>query len=300
MRGRATIVSIVTFRRIVVRALGFTLLLAVGTGLLLRGLLPQFLYFPAPGQGATPGRPGVDYEEVWLRTEDGVSLSAWYVPGPDPSRVVLWFHGNAGNLSDRAARLRRMQAAELSVLALDYRGYGRSEGRPSPAGTALDARAAWRFLVEARGVDPRRIVLFGSSLGAAVALELAVEVEEVGLVVLESPFLSVRAMARELLPSVPGVLLPNPYDNAAAVARLSAPLLIYHGDRDAIVPFEHGRELFERAASAERLFVSIPGGGHLCLEQPGPLDSFAHFCRAATTLAVVPPEAPEATDAAQR
>ena len=272
--------------RILRSVVSCTVLLALGVALLLRGLLPRFLYFPEVGAGATPGVEGCDYEALRLRTEDDVELSAWYLPGADPTRAALWFHGNAGNLSDRVPRLRRMAAAGVGVLAVDYRGYGLSSGAPSPAGTAADARAAWRWLVEERDLDPGCIAIFGSSLGAAVALQLAVEVEDAGLVVLESPFLSVRAMARHTLPLVPGLLVPNPYDNAARMARLRTPLLIYHGDRDEVIPFEQGRALFGRAASPQRAFVRIPGGRHLCLEAPGPQDYFAHFCAALRELSI--------------
>ncbi len=264
--------------------------LAVAVPLLLHALLPHFLYFPRPGGGPGPGVEGVDYHAVTLVAEDGVALSAWWVEGVDPTRAVLWLHGNAGNLSHRAFRLERFREAGLSVLALDYRGYGSSEGSPSAAGLARDARAAWRWLVDERGLAPERVALLGSSLGAAVALQLALEVEQearLGLVALEAPFLSVRAMAREVAPLVPAVAVPEPYDNAAAVARLRAPLVVYHGDADPVIPFEQGRALLERGASAQKLFVPVRGGRHLCLESPTS-DAFTHFCAAAASLSIPP------------
>jgi len=237
-------------------------LLLVSFPVTMRFVTRALLYHPTVGQTATPADVGLAFEAVELEAADGVRTIAWWVPGADGGRTVLFLHGNAGNLSNRVPRLRALHDAGVSVLALDYRGYGLSEGRPTPAGLALDARAAWEHVVGARARRPSDVVVFGSSLGAAVALELAGAIEPVR-VVLEAPFLSVRAMAREAVPFAPTFLVPNWHDNVAAIARVDVPITIFHGTADRVVPPEHGRAL---AAASERAELRlVEGAGHHAL-----------------------------------
>ena len=170
-------------------------------------------------------------------------------------------HGNAGNVSHRLDRALLMQSRlGADVLLFDYRGYGASEGSPDEEGTYRDARAAWCWLV-ARGAAPERVVLFGESLGSAVALQLALEVDARALV-LESPFASVPAMARAVYPFLPvWPFVRTRYDNAAKIGRLRMPLLVLHGERDEVVPFAQGRRVFDAAPEPKRFFT-IPGAGH--------------------------------------
>jgi len=158
---------------------------------------------------------------------------------------------------DVAARLSR---AGLDVLLFDYRGYGRSTGRPSERGTYADARAARAALLALPGVDPERLVYYGESLGGAVALELAIEAAPRGLV-LQSTFTSIRAMGRAVYPFIPGLLVPDAYPSLARIRRLRAPLLLVHGENDEIVPLAHGRALFEAAPEPKR-FLALAGVGH--------------------------------------
>jgi hypothetical protein len=221
------------------------------------------LFHPSPGADLLPGDVGVAGEEVFFETEDGVRIHAFWLPGDGADRAFLFLHGNAGNASHRlpnAALLSRLGAA---VLLLDYRGYGRSEGRPTETGVQADARAGFAHLVEARGFAPERVVVFGRSLGGAVAVDLA-RGRELGGVVLESTFTSLSDMARRVL----GFLGPlaaratrGRFDSIAKIDELRAPLLVFHGDRDEIVPFALGRALFEAAPEPKR-FVTIRGAGH--------------------------------------
>jgi fermentation-respiration switch protein FrsA (DUF1100 family) len=175
--------------------------------------------------------------------------------------TVLLAHGNAGNLSHRLDRTIFLQSRlGADVLLFDYRGYGRSEGRPDEEGTYRDARAAHRWLTEVRGVTPDRLVLFGESLGSAVALELALA-RPCRALVLESPFTSVPDMAAVVLPFLPRSFVRTQYDNLGKIGRLRVPLLVLHGDGDEVVPFAQGRRLFEAAPEPKRFF-SIPGAGH--------------------------------------
>lgn len=233
---------------------GYTLLLAL-VYLGQDGLL----YFPDKTLVASPADMGLAYEEVWLETQDGESLHAWHVPA-DPARgSVLFLHGNAGNISHRLDSIHIFHGLGLEVLIPDYRGYGRSSGRPSEQGTYLDALAAWRWLSENRGIPPGRILLFGRSLGAAVAVDLATRVPAAGLMI-ESAFTSVPDLATELYPILPVRQLSRyRYDNMAKISGLGMPLLLAHSPQDEIVPYHHGRRLFS-AATASKQFLQMRGG----------------------------------------
>ena len=197
-------------------------------------------------------------EDVWLLTSDGVRLHAWWVRAPQASLVTLYLHGNAGNLTHRFLPIREITAAGSSVLMLDYRGYGKSGGSPSEHGLYADADAAYRYLLD-RGYSARQIVLQGESLGTAVAVDLAARKECAG-VVLEAAFTSGGAVANTVLPFV-GPIVFRGFDSKGKIAKIRAPLLFFHGDRDDIIPLRLGRGLFE-AAPEPKYFIEIPGAGH--------------------------------------
>lgn len=225
---------------------------------LLQGSL---LYFPDVGRQnlRTPKDDGLDYETVWLTTEDGVRIEAWYVPAPAARGVVLLAHGNAGSIALRVDYALMFYRLGYSTLLLEYRGYGRSEGKPSEQGTYADARAAWRYLVTERGFPPGRIVLVGESLGGAVVARLAAE-EQPGALVLASGFISVPELAAELYPWLPVRQLTRyRYDTLAALERVSCPVLIAHSRQDDIVPYRHGERLFA-AAKEPKAFLEMAGG----------------------------------------
>ncbi|HSB62000.1 MAG TPA: alpha/beta hydrolase [Vicinamibacteria bacterium] len=238
--------------------------LAIGAAVLVLPVLfeKSLIYFPARAHDLAPSDLGLPHEDVTLVAEDGVRLHAFFLPAPSPRLAVLLANGNAGNVSHRLPRAlilhRRLRA---DVLLFDYRGYGRSEGSPDEEGTYRDARAAHRHLARERGVPPERLVLFGESLGSAVALELALS-RPCRALVLESPFTSIPDMAAVAFPVLPlRALVRTRYDNLAKIARLGVPLLVLHGERDEVVPFEQGRRLFEAAPEPKRFFA-IPGAGH--------------------------------------
>jgi fermentation-respiration switch protein FrsA (DUF1100 family) len=231
-----------------------------------RGTLVLFeqslIYFPTRRHDLTPADLGLAFEEPSLTTEDGVRLHAWLLPAPGSSLTILFASGNAGNISHRLDRARLLQARlRTDVLLFDYRGYGRSAGRPDEEGTYRDARAAWRYLAEERGKPAERLVLFGESLGAAVALDLATS-RPCRALILESPFTSIRDMAAAVFPFLPvGPLLHTRYDNLAKIRSLRVPLLVLHGEADEVVPFAQGRRLFDAAPEPKRFFP-IPLAGH--------------------------------------
>jgi fermentation-respiration switch protein FrsA (DUF1100 family) len=227
----------------------------------IRPLLNSLLYFPSRAILETPDRAGLDYRNLEFETDDGERLHGWWARAETESLGhLLLCHGNAGNVGDRVLHAALLTAAGFDVLLFDYRGYGRSSGRPSEDGTYRDARAALACLLEQPGVDPGRVVYLGESLGGAVAVDLALERSPAGLVLL-SAFTGVRALGRLHYPFVPAALIPDAYPVLHRVGALRAPLLVLHGERDEIVPLSQGRALFEAAPGSKRMHV-FPGLGH--------------------------------------
>ena len=259
-RPRAGDNPVVRWRAAVRAVLRILVLLVIAGGLLLL-FEKHLIYFPTRAHEVTPAGLGLASEEVELRAEDGVRLHGWFLPVKGSRLTVLVCHGNGGNVSHRLDRVLLMQSRlNVDTLLFDYRGYGKSEGSPDEQGTYRDARAAYRWLV-AHGHGPERVVLFGESLGSAVALQLALEVEARALM-LESPFASVPEMARAVYPFLPlWPFVRTRYDNVAKVARLRMPLLVLHGERDEVVPFAQGRRVFDAAPEPKRFFA-IPGASH--------------------------------------
>jgi len=262
-------------------------LAALLAGLLVIGgsMENHFLYFPTRALTSTPRDLGLAAEDLDLHAADGPRLRGWRLhaagignrepgiearggnrsPASDSRRparrvALLYFHGNAGNAGDRLDRARILvERLGLDVFLVDYRGYGLSEGEPSEAGLYRDARAVYAAALD-RGFAPDRIVLFGESLGSAVAVDLAAGSACAGAV-LETPFLSIAEMARVHYPFVPGFLIRSRYDNAAKIARVSAPKLFLVAERDEVAPPDQGRRLFDLAAAPKTLYV-IPGAAH--------------------------------------
>ncbi len=223
-------------------------------------MLDRLVFYPTPGVDLRPEEIGIDAEDVYLSTSDGVRIHSFYLPdGRGTSRAILFLHGNAGNASHRlpnAAELARLGAA---VLLLEYRGYGLSEGTPEEAGVYLDARAGLGFLEE-HGFPPDRIVLFGRSIGGAVAVDLAVDRGLAGLI-LEGMFTSGADMARSVFGAPLAALVGSRWDSMSKIVRVRCPILFFHGDRDEVVPFSLGRRLYEEAPEP-KAFETIVGAGH--------------------------------------
>jgi len=207
---------------------------------------------------------GTIVEDHFFTTEDRLRLHGWWcrpqTRGGTADMVLLWFHGNAGNLSHRADLMVRLAGIPVQVFIVDYRGYGRSEGRPDERGLFLDGRAAWRYLVGDRGIAPGKIVVFGKSLGGAVAVDLVSEVEPAGLI-LESTFTSVPDMAAFHFPIAPRRLIRIRMDSLSKIPAIGAPKLHIHSPADEVVPFELGRRLYEAAPPPKR-FHEVAGSGH--------------------------------------
>jgi len=222
----------------------------------------KFIFFPVAEIERTPKSVGLVFDDVFFTTADGVRLNGWFAPYPGTKITLLWFHGNAGNISHRVEGMKLLHdRVKANVFIIDYRGYGRSEGTVSEKGTYEDARAALRYLRSRKDLQAKYMVLFGQSLGAAVATELAAG-EDCLALILEAPFASIREMARVVFPMLPiGPLLRTRYDVAEKIKGVKAPILVLQGDRDEVIPVEQGKKVFAAAPSPKE-FYAIRGAGH--------------------------------------
>ena len=243
-----------------------TLVIIIATLLLGYGALLVFvyfsqarmLYFPSRQVEASPADIGLSFDQVTLGTQDGLKLSAWYIPSDGAKGFLVFCHGNAGNISHRLDSIRIFHQLRLNVLIFDYRGYGMSEGEPTEKGTYLDAEAAYDFLVNTKGAVPSRVIIFGRSLGSAVAAELALR-RRAGALIIESGFTSVPDLGKKFYPHLPVRLMSRfHYETIRKVGRLGLPKLFIHSPADEIIPYEQGRRLFEAAAGPKE-FLEIHG-----------------------------------------
>jgi hypothetical protein len=245
-----------------------TLVIGAAAGILLivaaiRLFENSFIYAPPrfPEGFPPPHVHGQRVEEVWLTTLHSVRLNAWYLPNPPSEKALLWLHGNAENIGHGLEHLEFYSRLAVSVLAVDYRGYGKSEGTPGEAGVYRDADAAYDYLIQVRHIQPKNIVVFGHSLGGAVAIDLASR-RECGALIVQSSFTSVKDMARRVFRIPFFEYVPKSrFDSLAKIRRVRAPILIVHGTRDETVPFSMGQRLLA-AAPEPKVFFPVAGAGH--------------------------------------
>ncbi|MEA3328502.1 MAG: alpha/beta hydrolase [Candidatus Omnitrophota bacterium] len=211
-------------------------------------------FFPAGEIKSTPDSIGLDYEDIYFETSDGRKINAWFIPAARPRATVLFCHGNAGNISHRLEIIRIFNRLNLNMLIFDYRGFGRSRGWPSEQGTYLDARAAYDYLISRNDIAHKKIVIYGKSLGAAVAIDLALKVKPRALIS-ESAFTSALEMGKLMYPYLPiKHIITMRYDNVSKIKELTVPKLIIHSIDDEIVPFEYGQRLFKQAAGPKEFY----------------------------------------------
>ncbi|MFB6230757.1 MAG: alpha/beta hydrolase [Salinibacter sp.] len=246
--------------------------LAVGYGAIVAlafAFQDQLLFQPSGRLLATPDDAGMSYETVHLDTDDGETLHGWWIPAPDVSRetspgvsaehTLLFFHGNAGNISGRLESVQQFHQLGLNVLIVDYRGYGQSTGSPSEEGIYRDAAACWRYLTATKGLAPQEIIVFGRSMGGGAATWLATR-KQPGAVILESVFTNVPDVGAHHYSFLPvRTLATNQFDNESRVPEIDAPKLFIHSRDDRVVPFELGRRVYEAAAEPKQ-FLEIEGG----------------------------------------
>ncbi len=238
-------------------------LLSIVIGYLLINLLlyvsqSSMMYHPVKDIYQTPAALGLDFEDVRFKSGDGPFISGWFVPANGAKGTVLFSHGNAGNISGRLETLRILNSLDLNVLMYDYRGYGESEGSSTEETTYHDAMAAWNFLTNQKEIPANEIILMGRSLGGAVSAWLATKTEPAALI-LESTFTSAKDLAAELYPIFPvRLLMKFDYPTLQYLRKTSVPLLVSHSTNDGLVPFHHGKELYN-AAQEPKSFLEMRG-----------------------------------------
>ena len=276
------------------------LILYSGLLMVIYGYQSRLIYLPdVPSRkvDATPALAGLEFEPVTLTASDGITLDGWFLPHDEPRATLLFFHGNAGNISHRLDSLALFHNLGLSVLIFDYRGYGRSGGHPTEPGIYRDAEAAWRYLTETRQTPPERILLLGRSFGGAVAGYLASRHRTLG-VVLESTFTSVPDMASELYPWLPARWLTRfDYDTRGRLGAIDMPLMVIHSRQDDIIPFAHGETLYAEARPPKR-FLELDGShNHGVMANSDryrqALEAFILLCLEQTTQKTSPLQLPE-------
>jgi pimeloyl-ACP methyl ester carboxylesterase len=248
----------------------FRLLISVFVGyilvlVLVRIFEARFVFFPDYPEGRLAGdwHPrNLAVQDIWLTSSDGTKLHAWWIPNEKAKFTFLAFHGNAGNITDRAPIYEFLRNAPGNVVALEYRGYGQSEGKPTEQGLYRDAGAAYDYLVNVKHIDPKTIISFGQSLGTAIAANLAAK-QQVGAVILEAPFPSAARLANEIFRFLPGLsfFVPGQFDTRARVQEIHAPIFIVHCRQDPVLQFMLGQEVYA-ASNPPKTFLEINGRCH--------------------------------------
>lgn len=230
----------------------------VSLSLLVYFYQPKLIYYPYKQIEITPEYISLDYEELTLTTSDNIQLNAWWIPHADARATLLFLHGNAGNISHRLDSIDIFHELGLSVLIIDYRGYGKSTGTPSEKGTYIDAETAWNYLTHEKNINSDKIIIFGRSLGGAVATWLAERYSSAALI-LESNFTSIANIGKHYYPYLPTSLLTRiKYPSKNRMSNIKTPVLIIHSANDEIIPYKFGKQLFE-AANQPKTFLDING-----------------------------------------
>ncbi len=219
----------------------------------------NFIYFPHSEIVSTPKTIPLDYEDLTLTTSDGIEIHAWWVPNQNARATLLFLHGNAGNISHRLDSINIFHQMGFSVLIIDYRGYGKSTGKPTEEGTYIDAETAWLYLINEKKINSDEIVIFGRSLGGAIAAWLADKYPSAALIV-ESTFTSIPDISKHYYPYLPISLVARIiYPTIDRMSNINSPVLVIHSANDEIVPYKFGKELFNQA-NDPKTFLEINGG----------------------------------------
>ena len=244
--------------KVLINLLTFFAMIMAGLFGLVRYLESVGVFFPSRDMSVNPSGMHLPWDDTYFKTSDGVTLNGWFFKNPKAGATLFFAHGNAGNMSDRLFKIKFFHDLGLNVFIFDYRGYGKSEGKPTEAGIYLDGQAAFDYLRTRGDVDMQKIILYGASLGGAVVIDLATH-REAALLVVESSFTNANDMAHILYPFVPSFFLSLKFDSLDKVKTLKVQKLFIHSPQDQVVPYWVGRKLFE-AAREPKEFLEIQGG----------------------------------------
>ncbi len=234
-----------------------------GFGLVLFLMQPKLMYRPTKDILYTPDELGLKFDDVAIETQDGLKISAWYIPAKNAKFTVLLCHGNGGNLMHRLDYINLFHSLGLNCLIFDYRGYGKSHGKPDEQGTYKDAAAAYKWLIDNKKVQPRNIIIYGQSLGGSIAAKLASDVQA-GSLVLESSFTSFLDMAKQFYWHMPvKFFVRYSYNTFEYLTKITCPVLVIHSKDDEVVPFEFGQKIYE-TANEPKEFAEISGSHNDC------------------------------------
>jgi fermentation-respiration switch protein FrsA (DUF1100 family) len=216
------------------------------------------VFFPTKNIIVTPQFIDLAYKNIYLTTKDGLKINGWFLPDNQARYTLLFLHGNAGNIGDRLDKLEILKKAKLNILIIDYRGYGNSQGSPSEQAVYIDAQAAYDYLIKEEKIDPQEIILYGESLGCAVAIDLASKVKAKALVV-EGGFSSGKDMAKIMYPLLPGFFFRHKLDSLAKIKEVKVAKLFMHSKNDEVVPLKLAKKLFDYAPEPKE-FIELIGG----------------------------------------
>lgn len=238
----------------------FLILLVIGLIILcIRYIETWGIFFPKKEIEVYPSALNLAFEDVYITTEDGVRINGWFIPHTNARHTLLFFHGNAGNIEHRLDKILMLREAGVNIFIIDYRGFGKSEGRLTEEGFYLDANAAYNYLVDIRRIRPEEIILYGESLGAAVVIDLAAKVR-VSAIIVEGAFSGGRDMAVKIYPFLPAFLFSNKFNSLKKIKKVKTPKLFIHSINDEIVPFALANKLYQAASGPKEIIELI--GSH--------------------------------------
>jgi len=248
---------------VILKSLGFVLIIILIIGGLLSAYIKYYekkaIYFPSPFIEVKPKDIGLEYQDIYFLTSDGVKLNAWFIEAENPVATILFLHGNAGNISQRIELIELLVKESFNFFIFDWRGYGKSQGFPSEKGLYKDALASYEYLTKKLGISPEKIVIYGKSLGANIACDLATKINK-GFLIIDSGFSSAQDMAKVVFPFIPSFLvrwvISVKFDALSKIKEIALPKLIIHSKDDEIVPFEQGEKLFREAKEPKEFFVA--------------------------------------------
>ncbi len=217
----------------------------------------KLIYFPTTNINTNPNSVGLEYQSIIFESNDKTKLHAWYIPKKDAKTTILFLHGNAGNISHRLSSIELFNSLGMNVFIFDYRGYGLSEGSPSEQNTYDDAKNAWNYLLKDKNIKAENIIIFGRSLGGAIAAKLGSSAKPKAII-LESTFTTIKELASDVYPFVPEALIHFSYETTKYLKDINYPILVIHSEDDNIIPFKYGEAIFKNA-NEPKTFVKIRG-----------------------------------------